>query len=568
MTIEFKILENYGKFKNIDASCPLNFGQLTLIYGPNASGKSIGTRIFQSVGANLPSLMMERHKFGTKNPIEVGLIIDESPVSFSNGKWSQAIPNIEVFDDHFIAKSGSDGFVGSGLPPFTLLDSITGNEGVKLNEQLAKCVARLERLEQQLLEFDTLIPMCVRAGHTVQEFVDLTPEVGLEQSSTVNVNATESNDPETLYNNLIQNIVIRNRSDPNQSALCKDYQDMTNKILNAKRDMEEVRQQISTLRQQAIPQFFEKVNPILTEIFTDFKLVSLEDDESAQTDHINFYLQINKQNIPFGTDVKNHLFENTLSQGDRNSLALALFLAKLELEDDLENKIIVFDDPISSLDVSRAHFLQHVIAKLTPNVKAVIVFSRSKPFLHGICRASQDIEPIGFELKRSTNNETIFRNWDIKEDLLPDFQKRLNRINKFVADASSEDSKQVASDLQAVLETYCQIHFGEEFMYTKRIGELEYELIYGETKSCVPISELKIKLLGELLDFLNPFQHIESDIIGDEDVTDRRLINYINPFHYNERASIDGEDITDGELILYSKKLLVFMGYLDEIEVE
>ena len=80
-------------------------------------------------------------------------------------------------------------------------------------------------------------------------------------------------------------------------------------------------------------------------------------------------------------------------------------------------------------------------------------------------------------IKSSTNNETIFRNWDIKKELIPDFQQRLNRIYNFVADTSTEDSKQVASDLQVVLETFCQIHFGEEFAYTKRIGELEHELI-------------------------------------------------------------------------------------------
>ena len=40
----------------------------------------------------------------------------------------------------------------------------------------------------------------------------------------------------------------------------------------------------------------------------------------------------------------------TLSEGDKNALALAFFLAKLESDPALAQKIIVFDDPVASFD--------------------------------------------------------------------------------------------------------------------------------------------------------------------------------------------------------------------------
>ena len=57
MTIGITKFENFGKFKNFNSGDSIKFGHLTLIYGPNASGKSTGPTILRSVGANLPALM-------------------------------------------------------------------------------------------------------------------------------------------------------------------------------------------------------------------------------------------------------------------------------------------------------------------------------------------------------------------------------------------------------------------------------------------------------------------------------------------------------------------------------
>ena len=143
-------------------------------------------------------------------------------------------------------------------------------------------------------------------------------------------------------------------------------------------------------------------------------------------------MQINKQNVPIDADDGDHQFENTLSAGDRNTLAMVFFVAKLEVDGNLKNKIIVFDDPIASLDTNRVHFLQNAIARLAPKVKAIIIFSHSKPYLRGIYRACQEINnKVGYELKRSTNNETIFCKWDVKRDLILDFNRWVNRIENF-----------------------------------------------------------------------------------------------------------------------------------------
>jgi wobble nucleotide-excising tRNase len=47
-------------------------------------------------------------------------------------------------------------------------------------------------------------------------------------------------------------------------------------------------------------------------------------------------------------------FRNTLSAGDRNTLALAFFFASLDRDPALADKIVIIDDPITSLDEHRS----------------------------------------------------------------------------------------------------------------------------------------------------------------------------------------------------------------------
>ena len=74
-------------------------------------------------------------------------------------------------------------------------------------------------------------------------------------------------------------------------------------------------------------------------------------------------------------------FRNTLSAGDKSTLALALFLAKLNVDPALGKTIVVLDDPFTSLDDFRRQFTANEIRKLCGRALQTIVFSHDKNFL-------------------------------------------------------------------------------------------------------------------------------------------------------------------------------------------
>ena len=544
MSFGISKLLNFSLFKNFGSRTRIEFKKLTLIHGTNARGKTALATLLHSAGTNKPSLLTGRRKLGAKYPLEIGLSIDDSQkISFLKGEWLKAIPDIVVFGDRFIAENVSAGLTVSKLQRYNILELVIGEAAVKLNQQLKECAAELKSFDKQFLEFDNLIPMDVRPGLTVEEFVNVSSEVESDKPNSIDVSAIGSSDSDALSSHISQQVAIRNRRRVKYSNLCTRYLKTISDKHNTQKKMEEIRQQIMELKQQVLPKYFKKMNSILKGICANFKIVATKDKESSQANYIDYNLQFNNHDIPIEASEGEHQFENTLSAGDRNSLALAFFIAKLEIDGNLKDKIIVFDDPIASLDTSRVHFLQNTIARLGPKVKAIVVFSHSKPYLRGIYRVCRKVqEKIGYELIRSTNNETIFREWDIKRDLTSDFNRRLNRVKNYVKDGSSEEPNHVAFDLRMVLEGYCQVYFGREFADSKQLGKFLNKLNRKNYKSSVPISQFKVELLIDLVD-------------------------YANPFHHFERDTIDGTDVAEDELTLNAQKLLVFMNLLDESKV-
>src|SRR3546814_14330239 len=77
-------------------------------------------------------------------------------------------------------------------------------------------------------------------------------------------------------------------------------------------------------------------------------------------------------------------FRNTLSTGDKTTLALAFFLAKLDHDGNLASKVVVFDDPLSSHDSHRRGKTVEAIKQLCGRCLQLIVLSHDEYFLRDV----------------------------------------------------------------------------------------------------------------------------------------------------------------------------------------
>ena len=104
-------------------------------------------------------------------------------------------------------------------------------------------------------------------------------------------------------------------------------------------------------------QYGVATNNYLQNVFkTPFQIMDIKDvfKGASKRPNLDYTLTFNGIPILLGDDGNsNTSFKNVLSEGDKNTIAFSFFMAKITQDPVLSDKIIVFDDPLSSLDINR-----------------------------------------------------------------------------------------------------------------------------------------------------------------------------------------------------------------------
>ena len=152
-------------------------------------------------------------------------------------------------------------------------------------------------------------------------------------------------------------------------------------------------------------------------------------------------------------------FRNTLSSGDRNTLALAFFFASLDRDPNLGSKVVVVDDPISSLDDHRSLTTVQQVRDLANRAAQVVVLSHNKRFLCGVWEGATAHPRIALEIARDGEGSTL-RQWDVDADSITEHDRRHARLMNYVA-VGDQDQREVAQAIRPHLEAFLRVAWPE-----------------------------------------------------------------------------------------------------------
>ena len=152
-------------------------------------------------------------------------------------------------------------------------------------------------------------------------------------------------------------------------------------------------------------------------------------------------------------------FRNTLSAGDRNALALAFFLAQLDQDPNLHDRIVVFDDPISSFDDHRRTATQQIICHLANRAAQVIVMSHSALFLRDLWDHGGNPPRRCLKIGRSATGSTI-EPWDVESEVATQYHKLYLTLRDY-RDSNAGAVREVATAIRPLLEGYLRVTYPE-----------------------------------------------------------------------------------------------------------
>lgn len=178
----------------------------------------------------------------------------------------------------------------------------------------------------------------------------------------------ESKNIDDLTSDLGKLSAAKHRHEKNWTEFCQEYKTSIKELGALKRKRDVKIAELTNYSMDIFNKHEEKINSILENIGADFKIDNFKGkDDRRKTDAVSCGFDIKffgQYSVPVEGQENTPHFNNTLSQGDRGSLAFAFFLSSLAHDDNLDRKIIVFDDPVSSFDAERKRNTVQMLADI------------------------------------------------------------------------------------------------------------------------------------------------------------------------------------------------------------
>ena len=217
----------------------------------------------------------------------------------------------------------------------------------------------------------------------------------------------ESKDVKELVNVVGRLNASKDRHEPDWINFCNEYKGIIGDIEVLKKKRDDKIEELTVYSEGIFNKHEGKINKILKNIGTDFKIDNFkgkDDRRRSEAVSCGFNIKFFDQHVvPIEGQEDAPHFNNTLSQGDRSSLAFAFFLSLLFHDENLDKKIIVFDDPISSFDSERKRKTIQMLASIENYNKKKplqrIVLTHEKSFLSRLMREEAFSDAIVYKLE-------------------------------------------------------------------------------------------------------------------------------------------------------------------------
>lgn len=340
--------------------------------------------------------------------------------------------------------------------------------------------------------------------------------------------------PGAIASDLSRLQAMKARHTPTIAALCDDYLAEKGVKAQTERQREQARAALDQYRTNVFPGYQTAVNLYLQGFNAGFRLDSVTYANTRGGPACSYSVVINNTPVAIAGETPapgEPSFRNTLSAGDRNTLALAFFFASLDQDPALATKVVVIDDPISSLDEHRALTTVQEMRRLTQRAGQVIVLSHTKAFL---CRLWDGADPTAraaLEVSRDGTGSTL-RAWDVSQDCITEHDRRHALLRDYAV-SSTPNNREVARAIRPTLEAFVRVAYPEHFPPGTLLGPFR---TLCQQRVGTPREILSAQDTQELLD----------------------LVEYANRFHHDTNLAWETEVINDGELSAFVTRALKF----------
>jgi wobble nucleotide-excising tRNase len=315
---------------------------------------------------------------------------------------------------------------------------------------------------------------------------------------------------------------------PEIAPLCSAYLAETAAKANAEQQRDTARTALSDYRDSIFPTYETAINEYLRKFGAGFRLARITSQNTRSGSSCNYNVLINNQPIAVsGASAAPGMpsFKNSLSAGDRNTLALAFFFASLDQDAALADKVIIIDDPVSSLDEHRSLTTVQELRRLMQRSGQLIVLSHNKPFLCNLWDGTDPTLRAAIEFARDGEGSTI-RSWDVSRDMITEHDRRHALLREYMR-AATPNNREVAQALRPVIEAFLRVAYPEHFPPGSLLGPFRNLCLRRVGTPQQILGQADIEELGDLTEYANLFHHDTNPAWQSQHINDAQLLDFV-----------------------------------------
>jgi wobble nucleotide-excising tRNase len=287
--------------------------------------------------------------------------------------------------------------------------------------------------------------------------------------------------------------------------LCDQYLTSTKDKKDKTAEKDQKRKQLDQLTKEEIEKYQHELNTVLEKFGVDFRIIETKTSFQGGRPSASYCLSINDECIQLGSQETTDRpgFKTTLSDGEKNTLAFAFFITQLYQDTYLNEKVIVIDDPITSLDNNRRECTKQEIEKIIMQAKQVIVLSHDPFFLHGIAKENRISKNL---VIRRKSRESSIEEWNIYDEVQSDYIRDYNKLVKYEKESIGERSD-VAKCIRTVMESYLRVRFPDQFLPNEWLGDFIKKIRESKKEDALWAMKNHLDEINGIKDYSKKFHH-------------------------------------------------------------
>jgi wobble nucleotide-excising tRNase len=274
---------------------------------------------------------------------------------------------------------------------------------------------------------------------------------------------------------------VRKRHELAIDQVCADHVRLAGEKTRIETRKEVVRTKLEAHTKAVVKPYEKRINKYLESFNAGFQIGETKHAYPGGVATSSYRLVINSTSVDLGdagTPQDRASFKNTLSAGDRTTLALAFFLAHLERDPARRQKIVVLDDPFTSQDAFRRRQTVHEIKKVGAECAQVIVLSHDVTFLKQVWEKAPASERTALQISDARSLGSKLLLIDIDRACQGRVASEIDDLMTYETTGAGKPLDLIKK-MRVVLETYCRTTYMAYFEATDWLGDIVRKIREG-----------------------------------------------------------------------------------------